>query len=160
MKFSSTLFLKLVVITISLLALILSVIALPLAVKLIGLQNEIWGYAHSPVLIGMYLSVLPFLCALFQAFKILKLIDSKQAFSNFTVHALSKIKLSGLAISVIYGLLLPFFFIMGDYDDAPGIILIGLILIFAAFIIAAFAALLQRILQEAILIKSENDLTI
>lgn len=160
MKFNSTLFLKLVVISISLLALILCVIALPLAVKLIGLQNKIWGYAHSPVLIGMYMSVLPFLYALFQAFKILKLIDSKQAFSNFTVHALSKIKLSGLTISVIYGLLMPFFFIMAEHDDAPGIILIGLILIFAAFVIAAFAALLQRILQEAILIKSENDLTI
>lgn len=160
MKFSSTLFLKLVVTIIGLLVLILSVMALPFAVRVVGLQNKIWGYAHSPVIIGMYLSILPFLYALFQAFRILQLIDRKQAFSNFTVHALSRIKFSGLAISVIYALLMPFFFIMAEYDDAPGIILVGLILIFAAFVIAAFAALLQRILREAILIKSENDLTV
>jgi hypothetical protein len=36
----------------------------------------------------------------------------------------------------------------------------GLIIIFASLVIAAFAAILQRILQEAINIKSENDLTV
>ncbi|MGO4375941.1 DUF2975 domain-containing protein, partial [Paenibacillus sp. MCAF20] len=45
-------------------------------------------------------------------------------------------------------------------DDAPGIILVGMVLIFASLVIAVFAAVLQKLLKEAIDIKSENDLTV
>ena len=49
---------------------------------------------------------------------------------------------------------------MAEMDDAPGIILIGMVVIFASMVIAVFAAVLQRLLQEAIDIKSENDLIV
>ena len=49
---------------------------------------------------------------------------------------------------------------MAEVDDAPGLILVGMVLIFASMVIAVFAAVLQRLLQEAIDIKSENDLTV
>jgi len=42
----------------------------------------------------------------------------------------------------------------------PPIGLVGLIIIFASFVSAVFTAILQRLLQEAINIKSENDLTV
>lgn len=42
----------------------------------------------------------------------------------------------------------------------PPIGLVGLIIVFASLVIAVFAAILQRLLQEAINIKSENDLTV
>ena len=38
--------------------------------------------------------------------------------------------------------------------------IVGMVLIFASMVIAVFAAVLQRLLQEAINIKSENDLTV
>ncbi|MDG0933775.1 DUF2975 domain-containing protein, partial [Bacillus paranthracis] len=38
--------------------------------------------------------------------------------------------------------------------------LVGLIIVFASLVISVFAAILQRLLQEAIHIKSENDLTV
>ncbi|MED4598856.1 DUF2975 domain-containing protein, partial [Bacillus subtilis] len=41
-----------------------------------------------------------------------------------------------------------------------GIIVIGLVIIFASMVIAVFAAVLQKLLKEAIDIKSENDLTV
>ncbi len=44
--------------------------------------------------------------------------------------------------------------------DPPSFIPIGLVIIFASMVIAVFAAVLQRLLQEAINIKSENDLTV
>ncbi|EUJ36458.1 hypothetical protein PWEIH_13330 [Listeria weihenstephanensis FSL R9-0317] len=53
-----------------------------------------------------------------------------------------------------------FFIFLADKTDAPGIMIIGLILTFASIVIATFAAVLQRLLQEAISIKSENDLTV
>lgn len=55
---------------------------------------------------------------------------------------------------------MPVFYLMAEIDDAPGIIVIGLIIIFASMVIAVFAAVLQKLLKEAIDIKSENDLTV
>ena len=52
------------------------------------------------------------------------------------------------------------FSILWQRDDAPGIIIIGMIMIFASMVIAVFAAVLQRLLKDAIDIKSENDLTV
>lgn len=55
---------------------------------------------------------------------------------------------------------MPVFYLMAEIDDAPGIIVIGLVIIFASMVIAVFAAVLQKLLKEAIDIKSENDLTV
>jgi hypothetical protein len=44
---------------------------------------------------------------------------------------------------------MPFFYIFAELDDAPGVILIGMLFIFASMVIAVFAAVLQRLLQEA-----------
>jgi hypothetical protein len=49
---------------------------------------------------------------------------------------------------------------VAERDDAPGIILIGLVIIFASMVIGVFAAVLQKLLTNAIEIKSENDLTV
>ena len=49
---------------------------------------------------------------------------------------------------------------MADIDDAPGLVIVGMIPIFASMVIAVFAAVLQRLLKEAIDIKEENDLIV
>ncbi len=112
------------------------------------------------VLIHMYVSAIPFYCALYQAFKLLSYIDKKQAFSDLSVKALKTIKNCAIAISVLYIAGLPLFYLVGDKDDAPGIIVIGLVIVFASMVIAFFTAVLQMLLKEAIDIKSDNDLTI
>jgi hypothetical protein len=55
---------------------------------------------------------------------------------------------------------LPFVYLVADLDDAPGLMIIGMVPIFASLVIAVFAAVLQKLLQEAIDIKSENDLIV
>ncbi len=65
-----------------------------------------------------------------------------------------------MAISVLYVLGMLLFYLVAERDDAPGIIIIGMIMIFASMVIAVFAAVLQRLLKDAIDIKSENDLTV
>ena len=54
----------------------------------------------------------------------------------------------------------PYIFRAADLEDAPGVVLIGLIFTFAPLIIATFASIFQKMLQNAIDIKSENDLTV
>jgi ABC-type nitrate/sulfonate/bicarbonate transport system permease component len=55
---------------------------------------------------------------------------------------------------------MPLYYLVAGADDAPGIILIGLVIIFASIVIAVFAAVLEKLLKKAIDIKAENDLTI
>ena len=108
----------------------------------------------------MYVSAIPFFVALYQAFKLLSYIDKNKAFSELSVKALKNIKYCAITISGLYVAVIPFFYIIAEVDDAPGLILIGMVFIFASFVIAVFAAVLQRLLQDAIDIKSENDLIV
>ena len=161
MKRSSTLFLKLAVIFIGISVLALCLFVLP---QIVNEANEAadrgWDLAYVVygILVVMYLSVIPFYFALYQSFTLLRYIDKNQAFSELSVRALKKIKNCALIISGLYVIGLPFVFILAENDDAPGLILVGMVMVFAPMVIAVFAALLQRLLQEAVEIKSENDL--
>lgn len=54
----------------------------------------------------------------------------------------------------------PFFYWFTERDDSPGFLVIGFVLVFAAFVIAVFAELLQKLLKRAIDMKQEIDLTV
>ena len=70
------------------------------------------------------------------------------------------IKYCAISIGLLYAMDMPFFYLVGEKDDAPGLILLGLVITFAPTVIAVFAAVLEKLLKDAIDIKSENDLTI
>jgi len=119
-------------------------------------------YAHMlyPILIGIYISAIPFFIALNQTLRLLSYIDTNKAFSKISVKALKSIKYCASAISIVYVVMMPFIYLLADRDDSPGLIIMGMVPIFASMIIAVFAAVLQRLLQDAMDLKSENDLTI
>ncbi|SFL55891.1 Protein of unknown function [Gracilibacillus orientalis] len=158
MKHGSTLFLKIAVLFIGIPVLVLCIFGL------VNLANNPVNPAYDhilyPALIGMYVSAIPFYFALYNAFKLLNYIDKKKAFAQISVKALKKIKNCAITISSLYVVIIPFVFLVAEKDDAPGLILVGMVPIFASMVIAVFAAVLQRLLQEAIDIKSENDLTV
>ncbi len=76
------------------------------------------------------------------------------------MKALIKIKYCAILISSVYVVGMPLIYYAAEVDDAPGLILIGMVIIFASFVVAVFAAVLQKLLKNAIDIKSENDLTV
>ncbi|MEI4619982.1 DUF2975 domain-containing protein [Bacillus pfraonensis] len=158
MKQVSTLFLKIAVMLIGIPILALCIFGLPWLAN--NPVNPDYAYILYPILIIMYVSVIPFFVALYQAFRLLSYIDKNKAFSKLSVKALKNIKYCAITISLLYAVGMPFFYFMAEIDDAPGIILIGLVIIFASMVIAVFAAVLQKLLKEAIDIKSENDLTV
>lgn len=158
MKRGTTLFLKLAVLFIGLPVLGLSLFGLIWLIN--NPANPTYDQLLYPVLIGMYLSALPFFSALYQTFKLLNHIDKNQAFSELSVKALKNIKFCALTISGLYVIVLPFVFGLAQMDDAPGLVLMGMVPVFASLVIAVFAAVLQRLLQDAIDIKKENDLIV
>jgi hypothetical protein len=158
MKRGSTLFLRMAVFLIGTPVLALAIFGLTWLPK--NPANPDYAYILYPIVIGMYVSAIPFFVALYQAFKLLSYIDKNQAFSELSVKALKNIKICAMTISGLYLVILPFVFLVAELDDAPGLVIIGMVPVFASMVIAVFAAVLQRLLKEAIDIKSENDLTV
>lgn len=158
MKRGSTLFLKIAIILIGIPVLALGAFGLTWLPN--NPANPKYAYMLYPIIIGMYVSVIPFFVALYQAFKLLNIIDNNQAFSELSVKSLKNIKFCAIAVSGVYVLIMPFVFRLAEFDDAPGLIIMGMVPVFASIVIAVFAAVLVRLLKEAIDIKDDNDLTI
>lgn len=154
MKRGSTLFLRAAVAMIGLAVLALCIFVLPL-----GIGSDVTGY-YRPILIGLYIPAIPFYFALYQSITLLNLIDKDTAFSDNSVIALKNIKHCGLAISALFAAGMPYLYYAANQDDAPGVMLGGLVIMGASLVVATFAGLLQRLLKSAIDIKSENDLTV
>lgn len=160
MKLVSTLFLKVAVILLGVPVLALCIFLVP---ELGDVSAELlpeFVFIKYLVSIVFYASAIPFYFALYQAFKLLRYIDKNEAFSDLSVKALKKIKYCAIIISSLHALVLPLFYLFAEIDDAPGVIFVGLVVPFASMVIAVFAAVLEKLLKEAIDIKSENDLTV
>lgn len=162
MKLGSTLFLRIAVILIGIPVLVVCVYLLPkIALKVFAQTSDtVLAYVVGAILIIMYLSAIPFYLALYQALKLLHYIDKNQAFSQISVIALKNIRSCAITISILYMAALPLFFIVAEWDDAPGVVFIGIIIVGASMITSVFSAVLKKLLQEVIEIKSENDLTV
>lgn len=160
MERGTTLFLKVAVIVIGIPVLALCIFLVP---EIANFAAELYPdhtYLKYLVLIDLYAAAIPFYFALYQAFKLLSYIDKNKAFSELSVRVLKNIKYCAITISSLFVVGMPLFYLIAEKDDAPGIIVIGMVLIFASMVIAVFAAVLQKLLKEAIDIKSENDLTV
>jgi hypothetical protein len=160
MKKGQTLFLRLVIALLAAIVLALSIFALPSAWH--GGSTE-FPYASASVMLiitGLYVTIIPFFIGLWQGLKLLRLIDHNKAFSADAVEALRTIKRCAGIITIVFFAFVPALFPIADGDDAPGLIIIGGIIACAPMTIAVFAAVLERLFQNAIDIKSENDLTV
>lgn len=158
MKKISTIFLKAAVILLGLPVLSMGIMGLFLLVNYPASPD--FAPILYPIIIGLYLSMIPYFIALYQSIKLIDSIDKDVSFSELSNQSLNKIKWCAMAISGLYVLILPFVYYLAEIDDAPGLILMGLVPIFASLVITVFAAVLQRIFKEALDIKSQNDLTV
>jgi hypothetical protein len=118
-------------------------------------------YFKDPFLAYIYLAFIPFFVGLYQAFKLLGYARRDEVFSERSVQALRILKYCAIAVAVfILGAEVYIFTFVRGTDDVAGGVAMGVFIIFVSAIIAAAAAVFERILQNAVDIKSENDLTI
>ena len=118
-------------------------------------------YFKDPFLAYAYLASIPFFMALSQAFKVLGYVRQNKTFSPATVKALWTIKNCAIAMIGFVAVSLIFMYPMfGDKDDRPAGVFMRILITFPAIVIATAAAMFERILQNAVDIKSENDLTV
>ena len=157
---SSTLFLRLAVLAISLAVLALCVFLLPIIWMDAYKEFPHCGYAVRAVVVAMYLAAVPFYIGIYKGWRVLDLIDKNLVFSVKSVKSLQGVAYCAGIISLIYIASLPFFYIWAQYVDAPGLMVIGLFLVGMPMIVSVAVALLARLLRQAVTIKSENDLTV
>lgn len=119
-------------------------------------------YFNDPFLAYVYIGAIPFFVALYQAVKVLGYVGKNKTFSQGTVKAMRTIKhcalvTAGAIVAADAFLMLA---ARSGTDDPAGAVMLGIIATFASIVIATAAAVFERVLQSAVDIKSENDLTV
>lgn len=157
---ASTLALRAAICVIGGIVLLLCIFALPAMWAGVAAEFPTITYVFYGILSALYIAAIPFFYALYQALKLLSYIDKNKAFSKRSVQALRIISYCGVFISIVFIAILPLLFEWAQYEDAPGLIVIGMLMAGASLTVAIFAGLVQRLLHQVISIKSENDLTV
>jgi Protein of unknown function (DUF2975) len=118
-------------------------------------------YFKDPFLAYIYLAFVPVFIGLYQGFKLLGYARRDDIFRQHSVRALRIVKYCALttAIFILGAEAYIFIFIRGT-DDIAGGVMMGAFIILVSSIIATAAAVFERLLQNAVDIKSENDLTV
>ena len=155
MKQVSTIYLRATIAAIALVVLALCIFVLPG-----GLSSEGGLISYRPIVLGMYVAAVPFFIALYQAVRLLDYIDNNQAFSGKAVATIKNVKYCAIVISTMFAVSSPYVYLVADADDAPGVLAMALVIMFASTVIATVAAVLQKLFQNAVDIKKENDLTV
>jgi hypothetical protein len=118
-------------------------------------------YFKDPFLAYIYLAFVPFFVGLYQAIKMLGYARRDEVFSPRAVRALRIVKYCAIAVAIfIVGAEVYIFIFVRGTDDVAGGVMMGVFIIFVSAVIATAAAVFERILQNAVDIKSENDLTV
>lgn len=93
-------------------------------------------------------------------FRIFKLIDNHNFFTQQALHFVKMVRYLFIACSIVLLAILPIAYQAADIDDAPGLIIVALGFIFFPSAIAAFISVMEKILINSIQFKQENELTI
>jgi hypothetical protein len=116
-------------------------------------------YFNDPFLAYAYIGSIAFFLALYQAFRVLGFAGQDKVFSPAAVKALRTVKQCAfIIIGFVVGAEIIIFF--SDSDDRAGGVAMGIFITFGSVIIATAAAVFERVLQKAVDMKSENDLTV
>lgn len=159
MKRIPTIFLQAVIVLIGIVVLAV-LIRLPLIEGRAANLDLLSIYADPFILYG-YAASIAFFVALYKAFKLLGYIGQNKVFSSSSVGALKSIKYCAIVLSILIVTAGLYIKIFHDKEDDPaGFLAICIVTTFASIVIATAAAIFEKILQNAIDMKSENDLTI
>jgi hypothetical protein len=158
MKKGSTLFLKFVICLIAIGALVCLIWFPQLEGRAANL--DLISIYRDPLIIYAFIASTPFFVALYQAVKVLGYVDNNKVFSQSSVNAVRNIKYCAFAISGLIVLGILYIRLSVVDDDPAGVTALGIFTTFTSIVVATAAAVFQKLLQNAVDIKSENDLTI
>jgi hypothetical protein len=122
---------------------------------------DLFSIYFDPFILYGYASSIAFFVALYKAFKLLGYIGQNKLFSPNSVRTLRSIKycaIISVILIVMAGIYISIFH--NKEDDPAGFLAMCIIITFISIAVATAVALLEKLLQNAVDMKSENDLTI
>ena len=112
-------------------------------------------YFKDPFLAFVYFASIPFFVGLYQAFKVLGYAGRNKEFSPSAVRSVRTIKYCAVML-VGFAAIGEAIIMCGNSDDRAGGVFMGILITFGSVVIAAAAAMFERILQNAVDIKSKT----
>jgi hypothetical protein len=125
-------------------------------------QNlDTFSIYFDPFILYGYASSIAFFVAMYKAFKLLGYIGQNKLFSLNSIRTLRSIKYCAIifAISIVMAGLYILIFHSKD-DDPAGFLAMCIVITFISIVVATGVAVLEKILQKAVDMKTENDFTI
>jgi hypothetical protein len=117
-------------------------------------------YFKDPFLAYAYVASIPLFVGLYQGFRVLGYVGQDAVLSTAVVRRLRTIKLCAI-VMIGFVLVATLFIRSNNKAHAPaGGVFIGILIAFTATVVATTMFVLERTLQNALDIKSENDLTV
>lgn len=110
-------------------------------------------YLKDPFLAYAYIGSIPLFVALYQAFKVLGYAGKNNVFSPQAVKALRTIKYCAIAI-IGFVVVSIIFMVFSDRDDRPAGAFMRILITFGSILVATASAMVERILQNAVDLKS------
>lgn len=125
-------------------------------------QNlDLFSIYFDPLILFVYVSSIAFFVALYKAFKLLGYIRQNKLFTLNSVKTLRSIKYCAIILSILIvmaGVYIAIFH--NEEDDPAGFLAMCFVITFITIVVATAVAVLEKILQNAVDMKTENDLTI
>ena len=159
MKRFSIVFLQVVIVLIGIIAVVI-LIRFPL-MEGRAANLDLFSIYYDPLILYVYAASIAFFVALYNVFKLLGNIGQNKIFSATAVKSLKNIKFCAIVLAVLIvgaGLYIKIFH--SKEDDPAGFLALCFVTTFITIVVATTAAIFERLLQNAIDMKSENDLTI
>lgn len=119
---------------------------------------DVFSIYSDPFILYGYAVSIPFFIALYKAFKLLRYIGQNKAFSLNSVKALRSIKYCAILLCifiVLAGLYIKMFH--NKNDDPAGFLAMCIVTSFVSLVVATAVAVFEKILQNGVDIKSENE---
>ena len=159
MKKISIIFLQAVVVLIGIVALSI-MIRFPLTEG--RAENlDVFSIYFDPFILYGYASSIAFFVALYKAFRLLGYIGQNKLFSLSSIQAIRSIKYCAIILGILIAASGLFIKISHNKEDDPaGFLAMCIVTTFISIAVATTVAVLEKSLQNAVDMKSENDLTI
>lgn len=110
--------------------------------------------------LGLYSAGILGILVVAWVYRILRLIDQDNPFSQQALKLVMGIKNMMLGIFLALSITLPMFYHIADVEDAPGVVIIGVGLAAIPLAGVTFVATVEKLLERVIHMKLENDLTV
>ena len=122
---------------------------------------DLWSIYSDPFILYAYLSSIAFFVGLYKAFRLLGFIRLNKLFTEDSINILKNIRYCAIILSVLIVMAGVYIKIFHHKDDDPaGFLGLCIVTTFICIVVATAVAVLEKVLQNAIDMKSENDLTI